>query len=354
MTSTFKVKTSNSFISSNRAQANVTGHINNQSVGISGGFIPPSSVLNNTIVISPSVANLTYTLPTAAQIIKMHGISPAGLPNLAVGNSHSINVTNKGTFPAYIACHQTGGDGTALIIYNSTSNNNYTGSTVPSGLSSVMNLEWTAINSGYAGVTGAYTIYSGQGNVGATGPVGSTGNTGAAGAVGVTGATGGTLSYGFFYGLTAGTDNPGATQYAATIAAGVPINFPNAGPTAGGVAINNPGSGVVQTNNTKFTLANIGTYEVKFYVQTTEPGQFEADIGDGTTQSIILGSCGANQTPTAGGHPITQTFYVTTASTNRVLRIINPAGNPTALTITPTDASVTHANSPTLSIKQIA
>ena len=157
--------------------------------------------------------------------------------------------------------------------------------------------------------------------------------------------------FGWFYGLTAGTDNGGSTEYAATIAVNTPINFAHQGASIGGIVINNMGPVTTQTDNTQFVLPTIGIYKVTYVIHSTEQGQWIADVGDGTIQNIVIGSCGVNADPTSGGHLITQTFCVTTTLPNRILRIINPAGNATALTITPANGSLTHANSPTLTIE---
>jgi hypothetical protein len=183
-----------------------------------------------------------------------------------------------------------------------------------------------------------------------TGATGFTGFTGP----GITGPTGASAGpFAFFYGLPAGTDQGGATEYAATIAAGAAINMGHIGPAAGGIIINNPGPVTTQTNNTQFLLPNIASYEAEFHIHTTEAGQFQGTIGDGSAQVVIPGSCGGNYNPTAGGHPITQRFAFTTTLTNRILMIVNPVGNGSALTITPANGTLTHATAQTLVIRQL-
>lgn len=322
--------------SPNREPPRATGHILKDDMGSVSADIKAGAVLGHTIVISPSGANQTYTLPTATSLLNAYGKSiDTGVCKTATGNMIKLDIINRGTFPAYIASNTTGGDGSAMVCYPGGSTQSFTGSVTPIGNLTNIYLEWRSVNSGVAGATGVYSVY---GNVGAP----------------AIPSAGGLVSFGSFYGLTAGTDNGGATEYAATFAANVPVNFAHSSATFGGVAINNPGTATVQTNNTKFVLANIGTYKVSFNVHTTEPGQLQADIGDGTTQVIVPGSCGVNMNPTSGGHPISQTFMVTTTVANRILRIINPAGNSPALTVTPADGASTHANTPTLTIEQVA
>lgn len=156
----------------------------------------------------------------------------------------------------------------------------------------------------------------------------------------------GSLSdFGMFYGLTAGTGNGGATDYAATVAVKtVPgsgrVPFPRNGPAVG----------VVRIDDSSFTLADIGTYEVNFGVHTTEPGQLQLEL-NGTA---LPETTAANMNPTAGGHPIGHSVLITTVAPNAILAVINPAGNSTALTITPADGASTNANSQVLTIKKIA
>jgi len=218
----------------------------------------------------------------------------------------------------------------------------YTGYTGPQG---------STTNTGPTGPSG--------GPVGPTGPQGSIANTGPTGPQGsLTGPTGssggGGGYYGFFYGYTSGTDAPGATTYAATIAAGAAINFPIVG-AASGITINNSGPVTTQTANTQFLLSNAGVYEVTYTIQSTEPGQWQALFTPNPPTNVVLGSTQGDFNPTAGGHPISQSFMVTSAGgSNQVLSIVNPAGNTTALTITPANGSQTHANFPSLVIKQVA
>ncbi len=150
-----------------------------------------------------------------------------------------------------------------------------------------------------------------------------------------------------FYGLTAGTGNPSTTDYAATVAVKTSVGtgrvpFPRNGALSAGSAVRIDGS--------SFTLPNVGTYDISFEVQTTEPGQLQVEInglGDPTT---TLG----NQNPTSGGHRFDGHVIITTVTPNSVLAIINPAGNTPALTITPADGASTNANAQILIIKQIA
>ncbi len=149
-----------------------------------------------------------------------------------------------------------------------------------------------------------------------------------------------------FFGLTAGTGNGGPTDYAATIAvktsAGTGrVPFPQTGPDSGAG---------VRVDASSFTLAP-GTYRVTATVHTTEPGQLELELNGAAVDNSNFG----NANPTSGGHPIIVDAIVTVpAGPGQVLAVINPAGNSTALTITPADGSLTHAYAQKLIIEKLA
>ena len=229
-----------------------------------------------------------------------------------------------------------------------------TGPTSAQGLQGIQGLQGATGPSGPTGPSGA-TGPSGpagpSGATGTTGPTGPSGATGAAGATGATGATGAdgsALGFAMFYGLTAGTGNPSATDYAATIpaktAAGTGrVPFPRNGPATGP-------SVITRADASSFILADVGTYHVIFKVHTTEPGQLQlelngADLAETTTPDM---------NPTAGGHLIVGDSYITTSVVNSVLAVINPVGNTPALTITPADGASTHANAQSITIERLA
>lgn len=148
-------------------------------------------------------------------------------------------------------------------------------------------------------------------------------------------------SFGFFYGLTAGTGNEGPTDYAATIAAGAPVPFPRNGVSVGGVAR-------VGVSTTSFQLPTAGVYKIVARVHTTEPGQIQLRLDGAALPETTQG----NQNPTAGGHTHTIDAIIVVLAA-AVVEVINPAGNAPALTITPADGASTWANSQSLSIMQL-
>lgn len=160
------------------------------------------------------------------------------------------------------------------------------------------------------------------------------------------GGVGGAGSISMFYGLTAGTGNGGATDYAATVAVKTTpgtgrVPFPRTDYDA---------SGALRVDGSSFSMPP-GTYRVTATVHTTEPGQLELELD----ALAVDNSCFGNANPTLGGHPIIIDSIITVpAGVNQVLAVINPAGNMTALTITPADGSLTHAYSQKLIIQKVA
>lgn len=156
----------------------------------------------------------------------------------------------------------------------------------------------------------------GIGVVGATGPIGPTGATGPAGATGATGSsgTGGILDFADFFALMP-PDN------AATVAVGGDVDFPQDGPSSGSGLIARLGAD-------SFNLAEIGVYQVLFQVSVTEAGQLILTLNGADLAYTVVGR--ATGTSEIVGMAIVETTVI-----NTILTVRNPAGNSTALTITP-------------------
>ncbi|MCR8983382.1 collagen-like protein, partial [Brevibacillus laterosporus] len=198
---------------------------------------------------------------------------------------------------------------------------------------------------GAAGSTGATGATGSPGVAGSTGATGSTGSTGAAGSTGATGATGST-------GATGATGSTGATgilsfadffalmppDNAATVAPGTDVSFPQNGPTSG--------TTIARTGPSTFNLTAIGIYEVLFQVSVTEPGQLILTLNGADLAYTVVGR--ATGTSQIVGMALVQTTVI-----NSILTVRNPAGNATALTITPI-AGGTRPVSAHLVITQIA
>ena len=106
---------------------------------------------------------------------------------------------------------------------------------------------------------------------------------------------------------------------AATVAVGSAVSFPRDGPQAGGI---------VRVDSSSFLLPEVGTYRVAFAVSVTEPGQLGLTLNSTLLPYTVYGRA-------TGTGEIVGEAFVTTTAVNSVLALVNPAGNVTALTITP-------------------
>jgi hypothetical protein len=181
---------------------------------------------------------------------------------------------------------------------------------------------------GAAGLLGAIGSLGPQGIAGALGPQGLAG---LAGAIGAAGPAGGVLGFADFFALMP-PDN------AATVAPNTDVSFPQDGPISG--------TAITRINATAFNLAAIGTYQVLFQVNVNEAGQLILTLNGADLAYTVVGR--ATGTSQIVGMALVQTTVI-----NSVLTVRNPAGNSTALTITPL-AGGTRPDSAHLVIMQIA
>ncbi|WP_339193681.1 collagen-like protein [Paenibacillus sp. FSL P4-0176] len=169
---------------------------------------------------------------------------------------------------------------------------------------------------GPAGAAGAVGPAGPAGAAGAVGPTGATGVAGPAGATGGTGATGAAgsvLGFADFFALMP-PDN------AATVAPGTDVSFPQDGPTSG--------TTIARTGPSSFNLVAIGTYQILFQVSINEAGQLILTLNGADLAPTVVGR--ATGTSQIVGMALVQTTVI-----NSILTVRNPAGNATALTITP-------------------
>jgi hypothetical protein len=124
---------------------------------------------------------------------------------------------------------------------------------------------------------------------------------------------------------------------AATVGVGTDVSFPQNGPSSG--------SAIARTGASAFNLSAIGTYQVTFQVSTTEPGQLILTLNGADLAYTVVGRA-------TGTSQIAGMSLVTTSGVNSILTVRNPAGNSTALTITPI-AGGTRAVSAHLVITQV-
>ena len=123
----------------------------------------------------------------------------------------------------------------------------------------------------------------------------------------------GFLNYADFYALMP-SDN------ADTVAPGTDVDFPQDGPSSG--------SSIVRAGANSVNLVEIGTYQVYFSVPISEAGQLQLTLNGSPLAYTVVGRA-------TGTSNISGMFLVETSTSNSVLTVRNPAGNPAALTITP-------------------
>ncbi len=140
------------------------------------------------------------------------------------------------------------------------------------------------------------------------------GLTGATGATGPAGAPGGVIDFADFFALMP-PDN------AATVAPGTDVSFPQDGPSSSS-------GGITRTGPSTFNLSAIGSYQVIFNVSVTEAGQLILTLNGADLAYTVVGRA-------TGTSEIAGMSLVTTTVIDSVLTVRNPAGNSTALTITP-------------------
>jgi hypothetical protein len=135
-------------------------------------------------------------------------------------------------------------------------------------------------------------------------------------------AAGGALGGAQFFGNSGVAGNP---DYTATVAVGAPVPFPQNGASWGTAP-------PTRLTNHSFTLPNAGTYKIAFGVSVTEAGQLGVALGSTPAIPAVPSPVFGRATGTS---IISGEVYLTvTAGT--IVSVINPPGNSTALTITPT------------------
>jgi hypothetical protein len=177
-------------------------------------------------------------------------------------------------------------------------------------------------------LSGARGPRGSKGATGATGPQGATGSSGTTGPPGPAGAPG-AAEYAEFFALMP-PDN------AATVAVGGDVSFPQDGPTSGDIT---------RVSADTFNLPTAGVYSVQFAVSVSEAGQLILTLNGSDLAYTVVGRA-------TGTSQITEEALVETTSDDSTLTVRNPAGNSTALTITPL-AGGTRPNSATLIIEQL-
>jgi hypothetical protein len=116
------------------------------------------------------------------------------------------------------------------------------------------------------------------------------------------------------------------------------VEFPNDGATS---AID-----ISRVSPTTFNLESVGTYVVMYQASIDEAGQLAIALNGVQIPHSVAGRA-------TGTSEISNFAIVTTTAANSTLSVINPAGNATALTVTPS-AGGTSAASANLVIIRLA
>jgi hypothetical protein len=182
---------------------------------------------------------------------------------------------------------------------------------------------------GPAGTAGAPGVKGDPGQAGAPGETGRTGEPGKGGETGPPGAPA-RSNYAEFFALMP-PDN------AVTVPAGAAVQFPQNGP-AHAIPRTGPSTSI-------FTLPSIGTYRVSFTVSVTEAGQLALALNGTELAYTVNGRA-------TGTSEIVGEALVENTAVNSTIEVVNPAGNSSALTITPF-AGGTHAVAASLIIEQL-
>jgi Collagen triple helix repeat (20 copies) len=273
------------------------------------------------------------------------GASPKQLYACVTGDFHTLNLTSAG--------HKCPG-GQSKISWNAagprgvagprgaTGRMGARGATGAAGVSGARGAVGPKGDVGAAGAAGPQGPAGSKGDTGATGsagpqgPAGAKGDAGDAGAIGPAGPTGpagadGVSSFAEFFALMP-PDN------GALVAPGTDVDFPQDGPQDSSADISRASAGA-------FVLGNIGVYHVAFSVPVDEAGQLELTL-DGNPLAYTVTGRATGTSAIAGG------ALVQTTAVNEILTVRNPAGESTALTITPL-AGGADPSSATLTIERL-
>jgi len=121
------------------------------------------------------------------------------------------------------------------------------------------------------------------------------------------------------------------------VATGADVQFPQDGPTTS--------PGTMRVNESVFALAEIGVYRITFRVPVIESGQLQIMLDGVAVPYAIAGRA-------TGTNDISLTTLVRTTTTETLLSVRNPSGNPSGLTIT-NFAGGSQASSATLLIELV-
>jgi len=105
-----------------------------------------------------------------------------------------------------------------------------------------------------------------------------------------------------------------------TVAIGTDVQFPNNGPISG--------TNIIRLSASTFNLNSIGSYLIQFQVSVNEPGQLCVALNLTEVPYTVVGRA-------SGTSQLVGLCIINTTTINTIISIRNPAGESTALTITP-------------------
>ncbi|MBR3150212.1 MAG: collagen-like protein [Eubacterium sp.] len=178
-----------------------------------------------------------------------------------------------------------------------------TGPTGPQGLPGLMGMPGMP---GATGPTGPQGIQGIQGTQGVTGPTGPQGIQGVQGATGPTGPTG-VISFAEFYAP--------APAEQIDIAPGDSVSFAQNGATSG--------DDITRASDSAFTLADTGTYLIKFQVSSLDPADNTGSLALSVNGAPLENTVTAKSTdPT-----VSNEIIINTTTANTVISVVNPTGS---------------------------
>ena len=276
------------------------------------------------------VANVTVADATADGFVAVRSGDATGVPSTSstnfvaaqtVANQVTIQLPAAGNLQVlYRARGGATVDTVDLVIdvvgYYVAGGTGATGPEGPAGPPGSNGAQGPVGSTGPTGPAGAQGLPGDPGPAGPQGPAGSVGPTGSVGATGATGPQGpaGSGIAAQFFALMP-PDN------AAVVAPGTDVSFPQDGPNTDGVSI-------ARISATEFNLSQAGAYRVSFQVPVSEAGQLILTLDGADLAYTLVGRDG-------GLSQIVETTLIQTTVDDTILTVRNPAGNSTALTITP-------------------
>jgi hypothetical protein len=275
------------------------------------------------------VANVTTVDPTAAGFVSVRPGDATGAPTTSsvnfiagqtVANVITVQLPSTGDFQVFFGGVSSGSvelvvDIVGYYVPGGAGTQGPAGPAGPQGAPGVAGTPGTPGAPGTPGIQGVQGVPGTpgtQGVPGIQGAPGAPGSPGIQGVQGVPGPAGSGVAAEFFALMT--PDN------AATVAPGTDVQFPQDGPNTGGT--------VTRTGPGSFNLSTIGVYRVTFQVPVSEAGQLILTLNGADLAYTVVGRA-------TGTSQISATVLVQTNSVNSLLTVRNPAGNSTALTITP-------------------